>query len=96
MQIDNNLLEKLEKLSNLKVADNKRAEIEQQLSDIVGFVENLSELNTDNVEATFSTVEGGATLREDEPATDRTIGDHILSHAPKSSDHFFIVPKIIE
>jgi len=96
MQIDNNLLEKLEKLSNLKIADEKRAEVEQQLSDIVGFVENLSELNTDGVEATFSTVEGGATLREDEPSTDRTIGDDILEHAPNSSDHFFIVPKIIE
>ena len=96
MQIDNNLLEKLEKLSNLKIADEKRAEVEQQLSDIVGFVENLSELNTDGVEATFSTVEGGATLREDLPSTDRAIGDDILSHAPNSSEHFFIVPKIIE
>lgn len=96
MQIDQNLLEKLEKLSNLKIADEKRAEVEQQLSDIVGFVENLNELNTDGVEATFSTVEGGATLREDEPASNRAIGDDILEHAPSSSEHFFIVPKIIE
>ena len=96
MQIDNTLLEKLEKLSNLKIADEKRAEVEQHLSNIIGFVENLNELNTDGVEATFSTVEGGATLREDQPASNREIGDDILQHAPKSADHFFIVPKIIE
>ncbi len=96
MQINENLLEKLEKLSNLKVPDEKRSEIEQQLSDIVGFVENLSELNTDGVEATFSTVESGATLRDDVPAQNRAVGDDILSHAPKAADHFFIVPKIIE
>ena len=96
MHIDEKLLEKLEKLSNLKVPEEKRGEIEQQLSDIVGFVENLNELNTDGVEATFSTVESGATLREDVPHQDRTVGDDLLSHAPKAEEHFFIVPKIIE
>lgn len=96
MQIDENLLQKLEKLSNLKIADEKRAEVEKQLSDIVRFVENLSELNTEGIEATFSTVEGGATLREDIVASNPAVADDIMLHAPKSDDHFFIVPKIIE
>jgi len=96
MQIDNTLLEKLEKLSHLTIADEKREQVIGQLTDIVGFVENLSELNTDGVEATFSTVEGGANLREDIPAAHPDVNDDILNHAPKSQDHFFIVPKIIE
>jgi aspartyl-tRNA(Asn)/glutamyl-tRNA(Gln) amidotransferase subunit C len=96
MQIDITLLEKLEKLSYLTIADEKRQEVIGQLSDIVGFVENLSELNTDGVEATFSTVEGGANLREDIPAPQTAVNDAILARAPKNDEHFFIVPKIIE
>ena len=40
MQIDNALLQRLEKLSHLKVADDKREEIIGQLSEIVSFVDN--------------------------------------------------------
>jgi len=35
-------------------------------------------------------------LREDTPKCDTAINDEIIQHAPKSADHFFIVPKIIE
>jgi aspartyl-tRNA(Asn)/glutamyl-tRNA(Gln) amidotransferase subunit C len=95
MQIDENLLQKLEKLSNLTIGEDKRESIESELSDILGFVENLNELNTDGVEATFSTVRNGATLRVDEPKQDTTSNQKILNSAPKSDDNFFIVPKII-
>jgi len=54
MQVDDALLSRLEKLSFLKVDDDKRAEIVEQLSEIVGFVDNLSELNTENVDANFA------------------------------------------
>ena len=96
MQINENLLEKLEKLSNLTISQDKRESIEKELSDIVGFVDNLNELDTSNTEATFSTVEEGAILREDEPLNSTNINQDILQHAPESNDDFFIVPKIIE
>jgi len=96
MKIDENLLEKLEKLSNLTISTEKRASIEKELSDIVGFVENLSELDTTNTKAAFSTVEGGAVLREDTPLCSTDINQDILKHAPEADKNFFIVPKIIE
>jgi aspartyl-tRNA(Asn)/glutamyl-tRNA(Gln) amidotransferase subunit C len=95
MQIDENLLQKLEKLSNLSIQADKRESIESELSDILGFVDNLNELNTDGVKATFSTVKDGATLRPDMPKQDTTTGQKMLNTAPKSDDDFFIVPKII-
>ena len=95
MQVDDNLLNKLEKLSNLRISEDKRAEVESQLSDIVKFVENLNELNTDGVEATFSTVKENSVLREDFVEKNETVNKDILKHAPKSEDNFFIVPKII-
>lgn len=96
MQVDDALLSKLEKLSFLKVSDDKREEIIAQLSEIVTFVDNLSELNTDGVDDKFAMTNAQTPLREDMPHCDTQINDEILKHAPNSADHFFIVPKIIE
>jgi len=96
MQVDNALLTKLEKLSFLKVSDDKREEIISQLSEIVSFVDNLSELNTDGVDDNFAMNNNSTILREDSPLCNKQVNDDILKNAPQSGDHFFIVPKIIE
>ncbi|WP_297440493.1 Asp-tRNA(Asn)/Glu-tRNA(Gln) amidotransferase subunit GatC [Sulfurimonas sp.] len=96
MQVDDALLTRLEKLSFLKVNDDKREEIIAQLSEIVSFVDNLSELDTQNVDGTFAMSERATPLREDIPQNNPTISKDVLKHAPKSADDFFIVPKIIE
>ena len=96
MQVDDALLTKLEKLSFLKVSDDKREEMIAQLSEIVSFVDNLSELNTDGVDDKFAMDDSSTFLREDTKQNDVEIGKSILNHAPLSGDDFFIVPKIIE
>ena len=96
MHIDSTILEKLEKLSHLRVDEEKKEEIIGQLSEIVGYVENLSELDTEHLDASFSTLEGGTPMREDIPHTVPEVGQDILSHAPVSEDDFFVVPAIIE
>jgi len=96
MQVDNELLTKLEKLSNLKISEDKREEITSQLSEIMSFVNNLSELDTTGVDDNFAMTNSATPLREDTPSCDKTINDNIMQHAPQSADHFFIVPKIIE
>ncbi|WP_457744883.1 Asp-tRNA(Asn)/Glu-tRNA(Gln) amidotransferase subunit GatC [Sulfurimonas sp.] len=96
MQVDDALLTKLEKLSFLKVSDDKREEIVSQLSEIVSFVDNLSELNTDGIDSTFAMNDNSTPLREDIVAAHTSISKDILTHAPKSADNFFIVPKIID
>ena len=96
MKIDNELLSKLEKLSSLKIADEKREETIKEIGQIVDFVENLSELDLSDKDDHFSTIEGGTPFREDTPSVDASIIEDILSHAPKSKDGFFVVPKIIE
>ncbi len=96
MQVDNALLSRLEKLSYLQISGDKREEIIAQLSEIVSFVDNLSELNTDNVDDKFSMTDQATFTREDIENCDRTINDNILKNAPDAADYFFIVPKIIE
>lgn len=96
MQVDDALLTKLEKLSFLKVNDDKRQEIIEQLSEIVNFVDNLSDLDTEGVDDKFAMNDNSTLLREDTPSSSTKISDDILQHAPNSADNFFIVPKIIE
>ncbi|MGW8169907.1 MAG: Asp-tRNA(Asn)/Glu-tRNA(Gln) amidotransferase subunit GatC [Sulfurovaceae bacterium] len=96
VQIDNTILEKLEKLSHLKIDDGKKEEIIHQLSDIVAYVENLSELDTSGLDASFSTLTGGTPMREDVSSKQEEVIKSILAHAPQSEDDFFVVPAIIE
>ncbi len=96
MQIDNTVLEKLEKLSHLKIDDSKKEAVIEQLSGILNYVDNLNELDTETLDASFSTLEGGTPLRDDRPREANDIAKDILSHAPEAKDDFFIVPAIIE
>lgn len=96
MKIDENLLQRLEKLSYLQIPQDQRGEMIAQLSEIVSFVDNLSELSTNGVNPTFTMNDSATQLRDDIGNINRTINDDILSNAPHSKNHFFIVPKIIE
>ncbi|MEA3372034.1 MAG: Asp-tRNA(Asn)/Glu-tRNA(Gln) amidotransferase subunit GatC [Campylobacterota bacterium] len=96
MQVDDALLTRLEKLSFLKVSEDKREEIKSQLSEIVSFVDNLSELDTSGVDDNFAMSNSASPLREDVASCNASVNDDIINNAPNSADHFFIVPKIIE
>lgn len=95
MQIDSELLSKLEKLSSLEISDEKKDEIKRQLTEILAFVDILNELDLEGIQAVVSSIQGGTPLRDDIPSKSEVI-DSILKHAPASSNHFFVVPKIIE
>jgi aspartyl-tRNA(Asn)/glutamyl-tRNA(Gln) amidotransferase subunit C len=96
MTVDDNLIAKLSKLSSLEIDESKKENLKAELADIINFVENLKEIDVSNIEATFSTIEGGTPLREDVSKQDLELSNHILKHAPKSEDGYFVVPKIIE
>ena len=93
MRIDEKLLSKLEKLSMIK-AENKKEMIDD-LNQIVEFVEILNEVDTNNVDATFNTLDVPTPLRDDIPVQNDAIKT-ILANAPKVEGDYFIVPKIIE
>lgn len=92
MRIDEALLAKLERLSMLHIDDSKRESTQSQLSEIVGFVENISSID---VERKCFDENLKAPLRDDEPE-DSNIAKDVLANAPHTQDNFFVVPKIIE
>ncbi len=93
MKIDEKLLSKLEKLSMIKVENKK--EMIDELNQIVEFVEILNEVDTNNVDATFNTLDVSTPLRDDIPVQNDAIKT-ILANAPKVEGDYFVVPKIIE
>jgi aspartyl-tRNA(Asn)/glutamyl-tRNA(Gln) amidotransferase subunit C len=93
MKIDESLVKRLETLSMVEIED--KTSMAKDLAEIVEFVEMLNELDTSEIDATFSTLDNSTYLRKDEPIKNEVIKD-ILNHAPKAKDGFFIVPKIID
>ncbi len=93
MQIDDALLQRLEKLSMLEIKDEHKESVKGHLAEILGFVENIFALETNNLKTDTHLI---TPLREDEPKSQPNTAKEILSHNKHSQDHYFVVPKIIE
>ena len=66
-----------------------------ELNNILGWVEQLGEVNTDGVEPLTAVVANTLRLRDD-VVTDGDCREDILANAPLSEHGFFAVPKVIE
>ena len=66
-----------------------------ELNAILGFVEQLGEVNVEGVEA-MTSVTPMQLRRRDDVISDGNYADKIVSNAPISEDNFFMVPKVVE
>lgn len=89
---------KIAKLAHLEITDEEVAIYTPQMANIVKYVEQLNELDTDDIEPMLGglTVEGEATvsIRPDEIRTSFTHGE-ALSEAPSGVSGHFQVPKVL-
>ena len=95
MSITRETVEKAARLARLTVADEDKDRLAGELSAIMGFVEQLNEYNTDDVEPLTSVVGATARMRKDEV----TAGDYperVLANAPDRVTDFYAVPKVVE
>ncbi|MDR2905682.1 MAG: Asp-tRNA(Asn)/Glu-tRNA(Gln) amidotransferase subunit GatC [Helicobacteraceae bacterium] len=95
MTIDDQLLDRLERLSQLKIAPEKRGEMGRHLSDILSFVEKLNELDTSHIDEISSAIGGNARLREDIPIENKEVFEELIKRAPKAGERSFIVPRVV-
>lgn len=93
--IDDNLIKYLEELSRLKLSHDEEERAKEDLTKILGYIDTLNELNTDNVEAMSHPFPYTNNFREDEckTSTDREL---ILKNAPQQKDGCFKVPTTVE
>ena len=95
MALDKDAVAHIAKLARIRVADDELDHLAGELSQILGWVEQLSEVDVDGVEPMTSVVEMALKARADE-VTDGGYGERIIANAPESVDGFFLVPKVIE
>lgn len=95
MQIDEQLISRLEHLARLELSPEERATIQKDLNNILTMVEKLNELDTKNVDPLVYINEEGNVWREDQVQhqLEREKG---LKNAPDQDGQFFKVPKVID
>ncbi len=86
---------KIARLSRLHVEDSRLAPLAEELNGILGWIEQLNEVDIDGVEPMTSAVDMDAPMRAD-VVTDGGKRDDVLANAPKSEDGFFVVPRSVE
>lgn len=88
------------KLARLALGDAEIDKMVPELNNILGWVEQLGEVNTDGVEPLTAVISNHTRLRDDvvdaDPLTGGGVRDQILANAPDAQHGFFAVPKVIE
>jgi aspartyl-tRNA(Asn)/glutamyl-tRNA(Gln) amidotransferase subunit C len=94
MQVNDELIDKLSKLSMLEFEAEEREQIKKDLEKMIGFVDKLKELDTTGVEPLMHMSTVVNVLREDIPGEILTKEEALLN-APLHNESFFQVPKVI-
>lgn len=95
MSIDAATVKRIGRLARIRVEENEVEKYQGELNAILGFVEQLNEVNVEGVEAMTSVTPMKLRRREDK-ITDGGYPDKIVKNAPLSEDNFFMVPKVVE
>ena len=95
MSVTNEQVRHIARLARIAMSDEEIERLAPELNNILGWVEQLAEVNTDGVEPLTAVIDQKLRLRED-VITDGNIRDQILANAPEAQHGFFAVPKVIE
>jgi len=95
MPVDKNTVAQIAKLAHIRLPEDHLEPLAGELSKILGWVEQLSQLDTENVAPMTSVVELRVPQRAD-VVDDGNCRDKVVANAPESTDGFFVVPKVVE
>lgn len=95
MALDTDTVRRIARLARIHVDDVDLAPLADELNNILGWIEQLDEVDTDGVEPMTSVVEMVQRLRADR-MNDGNLQDDVLANAPAAADGFFAVPKVVE
>jgi aspartyl-tRNA(Asn)/glutamyl-tRNA(Gln) amidotransferase subunit C len=95
MSIDLQTVKKIASLSRISVSDAEAQAMVPELNNILGWVEQLGEVDVTGVEPMTAVIPNHQRLRQD-VVTDGDVRDKVLANAPQAEHGFFAVPKVIE
>jgi len=95
MALEPATVRRIAKLARIRVEEAEIPGLAAELNGILGYVEQLNEVNVDGIEPLSGGAQMAMRLRED-VVTDGDIAEKILANAPDRSGDFFAVPKVVE
>ncbi len=95
MAIDAATVRRVAKLARIREEQERLEPLARELSGIMGWIDQLNEVDVEGVEPMASAVAVKLPLRAD-AVTDGGDRDAILANAPADADGFFVVPKVVE
>ena len=95
MSVDLATVKKIASLARIAVSEGEAAALVPELNNILGWVEQLGEVNTTGVAPLAAVIPNALRLRDD-VVTDGGIREQVLANAPQAEHGFFAVPKVIE
>ena len=95
MAIDAATVRRVAKLARIREPEERLEPLARELSAILGWIEQLREVDTDGVEPMASAVAAKLPMRED-AVTDGGDPARVLANAPLAKSNFFVVPKVVE
>jgi len=95
MSLDKATVAKIAHLARIKVPEADQEHLAGELSNILHFVEQLDEVDTQGVAPMTSVVAQQLRRRADQ-VTDGNYRDKVLANAPDAAEGFFTVPKVVE
>ncbi|CAK7255707.1 MULTISPECIES: Asp-tRNA(Asn)/Glu-tRNA(Gln) amidotransferase subunit GatC [unclassified Shinella] len=95
MSVDLATVKRVARLARIAVSEEEANRMTGELNGILGFVEQLSEVDVDGVEPMTSVTPMEMKKRQD-IVNDGNKADAIVANAPASERNFFQVPKVVE
>jgi len=95
MSVDLQTVKRVARLARIAVSDEDAQRMTGELNTILGFVEQLNEVDVSGVEPMTSVTPMAMKKRTDAVTDGGKAGD-IVANAPASDENFFLVPKVVE
>jgi aspartyl-tRNA(Asn)/glutamyl-tRNA(Gln) amidotransferase subunit C len=95
MSVDTDTVKRVARLARIAVSDDEAEALRADLNAILGFVEQLNEVDVTGVEAMTAVVPMTMKQRED-VVTEGDNADKVVANAPAAEGTLFQVPKVVE
>lgn len=95
MSVDAAIVKRIGRLARIHIEESEVGTYQDELNVILGFVEQLSEVDVTGVEP-MTSVLPMRLRRRDDVVSDGGYAEKVVSNAPLSEDNFFMVPKVLE
>jgi aspartyl-tRNA(Asn)/glutamyl-tRNA(Gln) amidotransferase subunit C len=95
MSVDTATVNKIARLARIAITEEEATRIAPELTNIIGWIEMLGEVDTKGVEPMTAVIANTLRLRDD-VVDDGGLRDQLMTNAPQAEHGFFTVPKVIE